>query len=116
MVLTALAGLPAGDYTLGVWCKVNWHHQKLCAIALGGERSRNDEQPECIASNDWRDIGCVALGWVRRSCSYAHASPTDIHTYTRATYTNTHARPADHYAYPLYHRIRAGRRVWTMES
>lgn len=32
-----LAGLPAGDYTLGVWCKVNWHNRS-CAQSSWAEK------------------------------------------------------------------------------
>jgi hypothetical protein len=51
-----------------------------------------NELPEIATADDWSDVGYVALGGVRRSCSYTGAA--DGHTHTNPTDGHTHTSPA----------------------
>jgi hypothetical protein len=82
---------------------------------LFGESPRRkeckNELPEIAAADDWSGSSYVALGWVRRSCSHAHASPADTYacaadTHTSSTLihtnpTDSHTSPADTHASPI---------------
>jgi len=77
------------------------------APIVAATKGAENEQPELATADDWTDIGYVALGWVRRSCSYSgatdghtssayrHTNPADSHTCTKATDINTHTNPAN---------------------
>ena len=70
------------------------------APIVAAKKGVENELPEIATTDGWSDLGYVALGWVRRSCSYAgvadgHTSPTDGHTCTRATDINIHTNPAN---------------------
>ncbi len=65
------------------------------------KKGAKNELQETATADYWSDVGYVALGWVRRSCSYAGATDSHAHTSTADTYTHaahTYACPFDTYA------------------
>ena len=55
---------------------------------VAAKKGVKNEPPEIATADDWSDVGCVALSWVRHSCSYAGA--IDGHTSTAHAHADPH--------------------------